>query len=269
LTLAVVVSGCRSKAGAGQGGDAGGTSSPGCRGGPSRVPHRATLTVDGVARHLYVVPPTSNGTAPVPAVIGFHGSGGTGRPVADFWGFERASGGKALGLYPDGVAQSWYQNTVGWDTRSADSSDVKFVDAIMAWAESSYCVDSSRWYAVGFSWGGWMANHVGCARPNRFRSVVSVSGGGPSIACAGPVAVMVVHGTADTAEPIAEAEASVNKWIATNGCQASTVPAFAGSCVEYSGCSAGHPLVWCRHSGGHELPAFLKGGALWNWLSRP
>jgi polyhydroxybutyrate depolymerase len=145
---------------------------------------------------------------------------------------------------------------------------VHFVDAMMAWAEANYCVDPSRWYSIGFSWGGWMANHVGCARAQRIRAVISVAGGGPSIACEGPVAVMIVHGTADTDEPIAEGQASMKKWTAANGCQANTEPALSGACVRYLGCSAGHPVLWCEHAGGHEKPAFLTSGAVWSWLSQ-
>lgn len=245
------------------------TPSTGCQATPDGSRRNVTLTVDGVARHLYVVPPASGAAEPVAAVIGFHGYGGTGQPMADLFGLGSASGGKLLGLYPDGVVQTWYQNAIGWDTRSADNADMKFVDAIIAWAESSYCVDTSRWHSVGFSWGGWMANHVGCARANHFRSVVSVSGGGPSIVCEGPAAVMIVHGTADKDEPIAAGQESVKKWIAVDGCQTGIDPALSGACVQYRGCSAGHPVLWCQHSGGHEWPAFLAGGGLWSWLSRP
>jgi poly(3-hydroxybutyrate) depolymerase len=210
-----------------------------------------------------MVPATAKG--PVPLVLSFHGYGGNGE--ADVWtfGLRDQTAGKAVMIFPDGVAQAFNGGGLGWDTRNNTNVDMQLVQALIDRAKTEHCIDTSRIYAVGFSWGGWMATQVGCALGTQIRAVASASGGGPVGTCSGgAMTALIAHGTADTAEPIASGQKSRDTYQKLNGCMATTMATSLSPCVALTGCSK--PVWWCQHTGGHEVPAFL-GQGLWSFLT--
>jgi poly(3-hydroxybutyrate) depolymerase len=222
-----------------------------------------TIDVDGTTRSYYLLAPISDG--PMPLVVSFHGYGGTGQGSMGTFQPTETTGGNAVFVFPDGVAQSWYENAIGWDTRSNTSPDIKFVRALIDETKAKQCVDAARVYAIGFSWGGWMANQVGCALGPEIRGVVAVAGGGPDGgACTGAVSTLIAHGLNDQSELISSGQASRDKWLGLNGCDASSAGAAVDGCVAYDGCDK--PVWWCEHAGGHEVPANLLPG-YWDFLS--
>ena len=50
---------------------------------------------------------------------------------------------------------------------------------------------------------------------------------------------------------LALAEVSRDFWAGRNGCDASSQPAAPAPCVEFQGCRAGVPVVFCEHDEGH------------------
>jgi len=70
-----------------------------------------------------------------------------------------------------------------------------------------YAVDPKRVFAVGVSNGGFMALGLACAASDVFAGVVSYAGAGPTDASKcnpkEPVAILQIHGTADTTVPYA------------------------------------------------------------------
>ncbi len=246
------------EAGAGSGGSG---MSSGCENQSPKPTGAQTLTVDGSERSYVVVPATTN--APVPLVISFHGAGGTGQADVGTFGLVDSTAGSATLMFPDGVPQPWYNNTVGWDTRNSDNPDIHFAQALIDEAMASHCVDPTRIYVVGFSWGGWMSNQVACALGDQVRGFVSVAGGGPAGECQTTVGAMIVHGQADGAEPIIAGEQSLDAWAATNGCGGGEQPAEPAPCTARDGCA--EPLLWCEHGGGHEVPQFVRDG-VWPFL---
>jgi polyhydroxybutyrate depolymerase len=202
-------------------------------------------------------------TEPSPLVLDFHGYGGTGEGDVGTLGLVEATAGGATLLYPDGVPQDWYENAVGWDTRSNDTTDIHFAQALIDYALAEHCVDTTRIYAVGFSWGGWMSNQVACALGDQIRGFLSVAGGGPSGQCLTSVGAMIVHGQADSAEPIVAGEESFSRWTQTNGCGADASATDPSPCVGQNGCN--EPVLWCEHAGGHDVPQFVYDGA-WPFL---
>jgi hypothetical protein len=40
---------------------------------------------------------------------------------------------------------------------------------------------------------------------------------------------------------------------------------FGDACVEYQGCKEGQPVVYCTHSGGHNVPSGA-GGRAWRFF---
>ncbi len=223
-------------------------------GGP---PQPLRLRVAGEERLVHLIPPAI-GTGPYPAVVGFHGRGGNGAHAARTFTLERAIRVPFLGFYPDGRPQPWMHGAVGWDTRDEASPDLLLFDALLEWAMDQGCLDPARVAVVGYSWGGGMANHVACTRPQRVRAVVSVGGGGPSVPCAGSVSALIAHGTADREEPVSSGRDSLEAWAFAAGCDLGQRPALGGACVAREGCAEGREVVWCEHAGGHLWPELLR-----------
>jgi poly(3-hydroxybutyrate) depolymerase len=143
----------------------------------------------------------------------------------------------------------------------ADGVDVAFIDALVAALEAEHCVDASRVFAAGHSHGASFSNHLGCYRPETFRAIAPVAGGGPWAGpCTGSVSAMVSHGSADADVPIDNGIFSRDHWLEANGCAgAPSSSADPAPCVSYAGCA--EPVLWCEHAGGHEWPAFAGLGS--------
>jgi poly(3-hydroxybutyrate) depolymerase len=236
---------------------AGGTpsASNGCNTPSNKAEGEYKLATGGSMRGYHLVP--SKVKTPVPLVVGFHGYGGNGKGMVGLFGQEELSEGKAVFIYPDGVEQAWYQNALGWDQRSATTPDTIFVRDLVDAALEEHCIDSTRVYAVGFSWGGYMSNHVGCALGDRFRATASFAGGASDTKnCTGPASSLFAHGTADTSELISEGKKARDEWLKLNACANTSKSVVNGACVSYDGCTS--PVWWCEHGGSHEVPANLK-----------
>lgn len=218
------------------------------------------ITVGGTKRSYFFVPPASYSSAKAyPIIVGFHGGGGNGQNGHDYFALEAPTGGQALLVFPSGN-----QGDGGWALQN-EGPDMLLFDAILSEVEQAYCVDRARVFATGFSYGGWMATQVACARPNVVRAISSIAGGGPMGQCSAAVAAMIIHGTADGAEPIAAGEASRDRFRGSNGCGTGTSATDPAPCVAYAGCAAGEPLLWCAHPGDHGIPDFARKG-MWDFF---
>lgn len=239
------------------------TPAPGCGKSASPGFARANVMVDGKSRsYQLLVPAGYDGSKPLPLVFVFHGLGGDGDEIRSYFSFEKESAGKALFVYPDGVAQSSVGGATGWS-----ESDLAFFDALLATIRGSHCVDDKRVFAAGHSFGAYMSNLVGCSRGDVVRAIAPVSGGMIAGTCKGPVAVWLAHGDKDMTVEQSEGVGARDRWRTLNGCGASTKPITPSPCVTYDGCSAGHPVTWCSFSGGHyPLPGFTK-QAIWDFFA--
>ncbi len=153
-------------------------------------------------------------------VLVFHGGGGTAEGVAweTRWS-ELAEKEAFLVVYPEGTrddpeapadfrtnGQSWNdgsdRNHLSAVRQGAD--DISFVQAIVAYMQAKFSVDSKRIYACGFSNGGSMAFRVG-------RELAGVVAAIAPVACSdwldkpvpsSPVALMYLTGTKDPLNPM-------------------------------------------------------------------
>jgi len=239
--------------GAGDTGSAGASPSDGCESVSKPERGHYTIRVGGTERGYYLIPSTSSD--PVPLVFEFHGRGGDGQGIVSSFGLETSLAGAAVLVAPDGLDQG---GGTGWGNGN-DSEDIALVKALIERMKADHCVDSARIYALGFSWGGWMATQTGCALGGALAGFVSVEGGGPmGNSCAGPVAGMVVHGTADTAEPIASGIATRDAFRTIDGCGDTLGASPVSGCEQYPSCTK--PLLWCQHDGAHLIPDFVIAG---------
>jgi poly(3-hydroxybutyrate) depolymerase len=208
------------------------------------------MDVAGVERtYLRVVPASLDASTPAPLILGFHGGSGTAEQASRYGltGTEAA-----LYVYPQALAFP-AAGGVAWNV-SADGNDDEFIDALLVELGQKNCIDTTRVFAAGQSNGAFFVNELGCDRPNVFRAIAPVAGGGPTGGCTKGVSAMLVHGTADTTVLIENGLFSRDYWLRANGCAgASSTPAAGLPCVVYSGCAK--PVLWCEHSGAHTWPA--------------
>ena len=252
------------------GGMADASGSSGC--GVATWPASGNFNIDvaGTQRQYIVKVPAGYDTnRPYRLILTWHGLGGTAAQVAGgrgpyggYYGLDALAAGTAIfvsgqGLGPDGGT--------GWP--NTGGQDVAFVRALVDWLKKSYCVDNTRVFSVGMSYGGIMSNTLGCAMGDVFRAIAPQSGSGPRGACVGQVAVWISHGNTDTTVAFSQGTASRDFWTKANHCTATTTPADPSPCVSYQGCDQGKPVTWCEFDGGHVIQNWAPTG-VWNFLSQ-
>jgi poly(3-hydroxybutyrate) depolymerase len=128
-------------------------------------------TTDGLGKvrtFLVQVPADYNPTKAYALTFVFHGAGASSSQSYS-WGLQNVSGASEAGIFvfPDGVAFKNYG--VGWDDRT-HGYDMPFFDNMVKKLETSYCVNSARVFAAGFSWGGDFVTALTCTRGNVLRA---------------------------------------------------------------------------------------------------
>ncbi len=110
--------------------------------------------------------------------------------------------------------------------------DVEYIREIVGEIASKVDIDAKRIYLVGHSNGGFMAHRLACDHPELFAAIVSVAGATFADAkrCkpSNPVAVLQVHGTADTTihfeggmffgNVYPPAKTTAERWVTFNEC---------------------------------------------------
>jgi hypothetical protein len=168
-----------------------------------------------------------------------------------------------------------------YDNRSKLSNDFTFFPWLMNEIESNYCVDTNHEYYSGYSSGGWVAQQLNCAFPDKLRAELAVTGCEPGGAAdpyntkgqdsqptcvSKPTAMLYMKDIDDTDNSYACMIPGCARVLAQNGCTntkcdptdttittpypASSVPGVdlsvvSGTCVKFNGCPAEYPVVWC------------------------
>jgi hypothetical protein len=196
-------------------------------------------------------------------VFGFHWNGGNSKEVdtggtngynMSHFGLQKLSNNGAIFVAPDGLNAGW---------ANSGGQDLKLVDDIVKLVEENYCVDTTRLFANGFSYGGGMSYAIACARAKVFRGVAIYNGAVLS-GCEGgtdPIAYWQMGGLTDNVCTIGAGRSMRDRFVRNNGCTAQNAPEppqpppFLQNgghvCTTYTGCSSGHPLRWCAHQSGH------------------
>jgi len=241
-----------------------GTRSAGCGKAGTPMSRYVDATVDGQGRKYYLsFPANYDANKAYALVFGFHGGGDisdAGETFRQWSGVEDNSNSEAIFAYIDGVGGIWDLENNG--------NDFKSVDAIFNAVRSDFCIDETDVFAFGFSYGGWAAAQIGCARPALIRGIVSIAGGGPMGSCNQAVAAMIVHGEGDSTmnggEDFAQGLATRDRCKNANACSDASSPTMPYPCVSYAGCS--QPVYWCAHPGAHVIPDFAKQGT-WDFFA--
>jgi poly(3-hydroxybutyrate) depolymerase len=182
--------------------------------------------------------------------------------VANFYGV-RPGFPNAIYVTAQGLAATAGGTDYVWNNNNGE--DVAFAKGIVSSLEANYCVDQSRIFATGMSYGGIMSSTLGCQAPDIFRALGIIAGGifGNTTSCVNhPIAAWFTHGDADTTVPIANGQTARDLFIKNNGCSTtntqSVVMNSTTTCTIYNNCTAGnYPVVWCLVVGGtHTIPSY-------------
>jgi poly(3-hydroxybutyrate) depolymerase len=242
-----------SSAGAGGGGA---VKSAGC--GTTRTLQNGTINImfnNASRNYILRVPEDYDNDHAYRLVFAFAESGSSAMSVAtrNYFTLATLDSTNTIFVAPDAAngAGSWSQ------------SDVDLTDLILAELEEDLCIDKSRIFATGFSFGGAMSLALACKRADVFRGVAFFSGADLTGSCTGtlttPIAYYASQASGDSSgDPIpSSGRIKQAQFAELNGCmpepEATTFPAPGQphKCTVYQGCSAGHPTVYCVFDGPH------------------
>lgn len=156
--------------------------------------------------------------------------------------------------------------------------DVKLFDDLLALVTSNLCIDESRVFTTGFSFGAMMSHALSVTRQTKLRGAVTMAPanyhlpGQPANSKSGNVAYLGITGMSDGQCPwvFNDAEKKGGKYSVLthaedNGCNTATeIPTvMKGSkkymCYDFTGCKDGYPVKACTFDGAHT-PSTINDG---------
>ena len=138
---------------------------------------------------------------------------GTGN--SGYYGLKGTSNNQAILVSPEGL--DFNGQGLGWG--NTNGQDITFLRAMLDLFKSEMCIDESRIFSTGFSFGGMMSNAVGCA--GLARAIAPMAGNSTVSGCTNgtqPVAYMGFHGTHDSVVDISGGRTARDVFVKRNGC---------------------------------------------------
>jgi len=148
--------------------------------------------------------------------------------------------------------------------------DSVLFDDLLALVDANLCIDDSRVFSTGFSFGAMMSYALSITRQTKLRAVVTMAAanynlpGEPTDTNAAPIAYMGTTGMSDGTCPWVGNDAAkqggkycVLTHAQDNGCtipgtiQTTTVGSKKYLCYDFEGCKAGYPVKVCTFDGPH------------------
>jgi len=147
-----------------------------------------------------------------------------------------------------------------------DTPDLPYLRAVLVDVQATFCADVRQITLTGYASGAWEAQTLACAAGGLLHGVATL-GGGLRVArpaCSGRVPSFFVTRTNDIGAPIGPLlpsdptyvrlgspglAPSRDEVLARNGCQGDTTAPWNPNypaCLEYTGCPAAFPVVWCE-----------------------
>ena len=183
-----------------------------------------TIVHKGVEReYLLYIPPSYDGETKVPLLISIHGALADKEWQSNQSGFnELADRDNFILLTPESTVPPTL-NTNVWniDSPPERNNDVSYINLLINTLEDRYNIDMERVYAAGSSNGAYMAFRLACDLGDRIAAIAAIKGVmnetqfnncNPT----NPVAVLQMHGNADTLLSYAKAQPTLDYWIELN-----------------------------------------------------
>jgi len=171
--------------------------SAGCKATPVAAgEQQVDTTSDGASRYfLRRVPPSYDGTKPVPVVVDLHGY---------LEGARVHATNTMLGVFGDQhgfvtiTPQGSGEMAAGWEVEPG-SPDVRFIGHLLDEIGRTLCVEDRRVFATGYSNAAFLASTIACVYSDRVAAIATVAGllDPPGCKPARPVAVVAFQGTGD------------------------------------------------------------------------
>jgi poly(3-hydroxybutyrate) depolymerase len=172
-----------------------------------------------------------------------------------------------------------------WDT--AKATDQVLFDDILAYVKDNLCIDTTRVFATGFSYGGMMTYSLSATRQKDIRAAVGIAPANYNIYVGTkthqPIAWMQTTGMDDCTCPWVQGQSvcggtpsttNGSKFIAIehgtdNGCTIpNPIPTWTSGahvCTDFTGCKDGYPTKVCTFNGGHTNINSDPGSSA-NWI---
>lgn len=257
------------------GGPGGGeTRSAGCDTPRQLMNGRRSIQSGGQNRdYILRVPDDYDNTKPYRLIMAYHWLGGNAQQVAEggnggstedpYYGLWDLAQGSTIFVAPEGLDAGW---------ANSGDRDINLTDAILEEVQNDLCIDTSRIFATGFSYGAGMSYALACARAEVFRGVALYAGAQLS-GCSGgttPIAYFHAHGVRDSVLRIEQGRPLRDRFVEVNGCTPQNPPeppenSGTHICTSYEGCTDGYPVRWCAHGGDHN-PTEKDNGQSKSWV---
>ncbi|HYQ04757.1 MAG TPA: alpha/beta hydrolase [Polyangiaceae bacterium] len=252
---------------------------------------RLKITSGGSSREYIIdIPADYNPTHPYRLIFSWHQAYGsdTGNAIGQYpagngpnfdaknyayFGLHReatAAKDPAIFIAPGGIGN------LPWDF----TRDSALFDDLLALVDANLCIDDSRVFTTGFSFGAMMSYSLSITRQKKLRAAVTMAAanynlpGQPSDSNAAPIAYMGITGMSDGTCPWVSNDASkqggkycVLTHAQDNGCtipgtiQTTTVGSKKYLCYDFEGCKAGYPVKVCTFDGPHTPSAVDDGSS--------
>ncbi len=241
--------------------------SAGCGKAPTLTSGTRTIQSGGQSRSFMIrIPDGYDRNRAYRVVFAFHWNGGTANDVDSggtsgytwsYYGLRAQANNSTIFVAPQGIGNGW---------ANSGGRDLTFVDDMVRLIDNDLCVDTTRRFAMGFSYGGGMSYAIACARAKSFRAV-AVYAGAQLSGCEGgndPIAYIGFHSITDPVCSIAGGRSLRDRFVRNNGCTAQNPPeppqgTATHIVTSYSGCRPGYPVVWAAFSGAGHTPAPVDG----------
>ena len=185
---------------------------------PAAGTMRRDVRAPGGTRSYVVHLPVRAAGTPRPLLLVLHGSGGSGRGMADDTRLDSIADLRGFVVaYPDGVRGILGAQTTDWNAgtccglaQRGNVDDVGFLRVLIDDVSSHTAIDPSRVYVAGFSDGGRMTYRAGCELSDRIAAIAVVAGSLVAERCqpARVPSLIAIHGTRDTDVAFDEAVSS-------------------------------------------------------------
>ncbi len=240
----------------------------------SKYPAYRTIMSSGDTRQYVIdLPVPYDMNTPYRFIMASHGVGGQGNDIQN----EKYYGIQAI---PEAAKSTIFVSASGlngaWGLK-----DVPLFDDLLAFVEANACVDKSRVFVTGFSYGGMYSYSLSITRQKSIRAGVGMAPVNYVIQIPpkshDPIGWMQSSGMNDHTCPWISNEAQMfgGKFIAIehgmdNGCMVpNPIPTWTSGgilCDDFPGCKPGYPTRVCTFNGLHSLPFTKDHPATAKWI---
>ena len=228
------------------------------------------------ALHL---PEKRTGNGPIPALLYFHGAGGSGPKAMRNKGMLDAFSGRGYAIIaPSGLKRPNSRFGPGWSFlpfRAKQRDELDFARQILADAAANHEIDRNNILVSGFSIGGSLAWYLACQDPNLGRAFAPIAGAfwrphPASADCQGPVKLLHTHGWRDGTVPLEGRPLGGGRIYQGDVFEGLRILREVNSCTQlradkfdtstkfwrrkWTKCVDGSALEFALHTGGHGVP---------------